>query len=97
MDQLITGLNATAITATTRVVMSKTAYLLIETEPGQAFNVVRGLGILPEVTEADFVSGPYDVIAHVKVKDVTDIGRLITKRVHPLPGVVRTLTCISIK
>lgn len=76
--------------------MAKTAYLLIEAEPGLSFNVIRGLRNLPEVTGADFVSGPYDIIAKVEVDDVNAIGRLITDEVHPLQGVVRTVTCISI-
>lgn len=76
--------------------MSKTAYLLIEAEPGLSFNVIRGLRDLPEVTGADFVSGPYDIIAKIQVDDVNAIGRLITEEVHPLQGVVRTVTCISI-
>jgi DNA-binding Lrp family transcriptional regulator len=76
--------------------MSKTAYLLIEAEPGLSFNVIRGLRELAEVTGADFVSGPYDIIAQIAVEDVNAIGRLITEEVHPLQGVVRTVTCISI-
>ena len=76
--------------------MAKTAYLLIEAEPGLSFNVIRGLRDLAEVTGADFVSGPYDIIAKVEVDDVNAIGRLITDDVHPLQGVVRTVTCISI-
>ena len=76
--------------------MSKTAYLLIEAEPGLSFNVIRGLRELAEVTGADFVSGPYDIIARVQVEDVNAIGQLITEEVHPLHGVVRTVTCISI-
>ena len=76
--------------------MSKKAYLLIEAEPGLSFNVIRGLKKLPEVIGADFVSGPYDIIARVDVEDVNAIGRLITDEVHPLQGVVRTVTCISI-
>ena len=76
--------------------MPKTAYLLIEAEPGRSQNVIRGLGELSAVTGADFVSGPYDIIAKVEVEDVNAIGKLITEEVHPLEGVVRTVTCISI-
>jgi len=43
------------------------------------------------------VSGPYDFIAEIEVEDVDELGNLITKVVHPIKGIDRTVTCISIE
>ena len=45
----------------------------------------------------EFVSGPYDFIAEIEVDDVSQLGNLITNAVHPIKGIDRTVTCISIE
>ena len=45
----------------------------------------------------EFVSGPYDFIAEIEVEDMDELGNLITKVVHPIKGIDRTVTCISIE
>ena len=58
------------------------AYILIQTEVGKAASVateVRGIG---GVTEADDVTGPYDVIVRAEAKTVDDLGKLVVARIQ---------------
>ncbi len=77
--------------------MPKKAYILIESQPGLSSQLVNDLENIKEVTAVDFVSGPYDFIAEIEVDEVDDIGSLITQAVHPIHGIDRTVTCISIE
>ncbi len=77
--------------------MAKKAYLLIESEPGASSHLINDLTKVKEVIAVEFVSGPYDFIAEIEVDDVDEIGKLITEVVHPIKGIDRTVTCISIE
>jgi DNA-binding Lrp family transcriptional regulator len=69
------------------------AYILIETEAGQATAVAAALADVPGVTEADSVAGPYDVIARAQARNVDELGKLVVSRLQEVSGVQRTLTC----
>jgi DNA-binding Lrp family transcriptional regulator len=69
------------------------AYILIQTEAGQAAAVAAALRDVPGVSEAASVAGPYDVIARAQARNVDDLGKLVVSKVHALSGVERTLTC----
>ncbi|MBR96945.1 MAG: AsnC family transcriptional regulator [Dehalococcoidia bacterium] len=77
--------------------LSKKAYLLIESEPGSTSQLISDLTSVKEITAVEFVSGPYDFIAEIEVDDVSQLGSLITNVVHPIKGIDRTVTCISIE
>ncbi|HEX6399004.1 MAG TPA: Lrp/AsnC ligand binding domain-containing protein [Actinomycetota bacterium] len=69
------------------------AYILIQTEVGKAAsvaNAVRGVG---GVTEAEDVTGPYDVIVRAEADSVDDLGKLVVARIQAIEGITRTLTC----
>jgi DNA-binding Lrp family transcriptional regulator len=69
------------------------AYILIETEPGQAATVAAGLRDVPGVLETASVAGPYDVIARAQAPDIDELAKLAASQVQDLDGVTRTLTC----
>jgi DNA-binding Lrp family transcriptional regulator len=69
------------------------AYVLIQTEVGQAAVVAAALRDVPGVSEAVSVTGPYDVIARAQARNIDELARLIVSRVQALGGVARTLTC----
>ncbi len=77
--------------------MATKAYVLIETSVGKSRDVANELRSLPGLQAADNVTGPYDVIAVVEAADLTAVGALITSRIHALKGIVRTVTCLSIR
>jgi DNA-binding Lrp family transcriptional regulator len=69
------------------------AYVLLQTEQGRMAEIAQSLAQLPAVSEADVVTGPYDVIARVQADDMDAIGQLIVAEVQVVGGVTRTLTC----
>ena len=69
------------------------AYVLIETEAGQAAVVAAALRDLPGVLEAAVLAGPYDVIARVRAQGIDELARLAAGQVQALDGVIRTMTC----
>ena len=69
------------------------AYVLIQTEVGQAVLVAAALRDVSVVSEVATVTGPYDIIARAEARDLDELGRLVVSRVQALGGVTRTLTC----
>ena len=69
------------------------AYILIQTEVGQAADVAREIAQLAGVTLAEDVTGPYDVIARVEAPSVDELGHLVVARIQDVKGITRTLTC----
>jgi DNA-binding Lrp family transcriptional regulator len=69
------------------------AYILIETEAGQAATVAAALRDVPGVWEAACLAGPYDVIARAQAPGIDELARLVTSQVQALDGVRHTVTC----
>ncbi len=76
--------------------MATKAYILIETTVGKSTDVSEVLTALPDVVNVDAVTGPYDIIAIVSSKDLNSVGELVTNDIHTIPGIVRTVTCLSL-
>ena len=68
------------------------AYILIQTEAGQAGLVAAALRDLG-VVEAACVAGPYDVVARAQAREIDELARLVASQVQALDGVRRTLSC----
>ncbi|HET8591966.1 MAG TPA: Lrp/AsnC ligand binding domain-containing protein [Nakamurella sp.] len=69
------------------------AYILIQTEVGQAAAVAGAIRGIPGVTSAEDVTGPYDVIVRAEANTVDELGKLVVARVQGVAGITRTLTC----
>ena len=69
------------------------AYILIQTEVGKAALVARDVALIPGVTLAEDVTGPYDVIARVEAPSVDELGQLVIAKIQDVKGITRTLTC----
>jgi DNA-binding Lrp family transcriptional regulator len=69
------------------------AYILIQTEVGKAAAVAAEVRSVPGVTEAEDVTGPYDVIVRAEAETVDALGKLVVARVQSIEGITRTLTC----
>ena len=76
--------------------MAAKAFVLIETVVGKTKEVASVLRQLEGVKSVDAVTGPYDIIAVIEGENLTDIGDLVTSRIHPIPGISRTVTCLAI-
>ena len=73
--------------------MAVHAYILVQTEVGQAAQVAAAIAQIDGVENAENVTGPYDVIARVEGPSVDELGTLVVTRVQNVPGITRTLTC----
>jgi DNA-binding Lrp family transcriptional regulator len=78
---------------TETLTMAVNAYILIQTEVGKAASVAEEIGKLDGVTNAEDVTGPYDVIVRAEADTVDDLGKLVVARVQAVAGITRTLTC----
>jgi DNA-binding Lrp family transcriptional regulator len=77
--------------------MAAKAFILIETAVGRNKEIVSNLKQLRGVTSVDYVTGPYDIIAILEAENLNDIGDLVTQHIHPIGGISRTTTCLSLK
>ena len=73
--------------------MSIQAYVLVQTEVGQAKTVADQIRVLPGVHQAECVTGPYDVVVHAEAANVDELGRLVVARIQAIDGITRTLAC----
>ncbi len=76
--------------------MAAKAFVLIETAVGRTKEIVSALKQLEGVKSVDPVTGPYDAIAVIERESLTDIGDLVTSKIHPVPGISRTVTCLAL-
>ena len=76
--------------------MTTKAYILVETAVGKTRDVVNALKTIQPMSAVDVVTGPYDIIAVMEANDLNAIGEIVTNKVHVIPGVLRTVTCLSV-
>ena len=69
------------------------AYILIQTEVGKAAQVAKEVAAIKGVTQAEDVTGPYDVIVQAEARNVDDLGKLVVAKIQAVEGITRTLTC----
>jgi DNA-binding Lrp family transcriptional regulator len=77
--------------------MAAKAFVLIETAVGRNKEVAIALEKLKGIKSVDTVTGPYDIIAIIEGASLNDIGDLVTGKIHPIPGISRTVTCLSLR
>ena len=75
--------------------MATRAYILIETEVGQAKPVLVALRAMANVLEADIITGDYDLIVLAEADDMVALVDLVTAQVQNINGVKRTITCVA--
>ena len=68
------------------------AYILIQTEVGKAATVATTIAEISGVTQAEDVTGPYDVIVRAEARNVDELGKLVVARVQAVDGITRALT-----
>jgi len=67
--------------------------MLIQTEVGRAEVVAKQLATLPGVLSAEYVTGPYDVIARVGAGTWESLQADVVPSVQQTTSITRTLTC----
>jgi len=69
------------------------AYVLIQTDVGQAAQVAEQVNAIAGVVVAEGVTGPYDVIARAEAPSMNDLGRMVVRDIQQIEGITRTITC----
>jgi DNA-binding Lrp family transcriptional regulator len=69
------------------------AFVLIQTEVGRAQVVAKQVAALAGVLSAEYVTGPYDVVARVEADDLAGLRSGVVSDVQAIDGITRTLTC----
>jgi DNA-binding Lrp family transcriptional regulator len=77
--------------------MAMKAFVLIEVVVGKTKEVVTALQKVDGVTSVEAVTGPYDVVAVIEKPEVNAIGDVVTKNVHSVSGIARTVTCLTVQ
>lgn len=68
------------------------AYVVIHSDKGEEYGILRNLSHIPEVKEADVVFGYYDVICKIETSDYKTLENIITKAIRKLPHIRTTMT-----
>ena len=76
--------------------MATRAYILIETAVGKSRGVSSDLQAISGIDTVDPVTGPYDIIAVMSAPDLNAVGELVTRQIHTISGIVRTVTCLAV-
>jgi DNA-binding Lrp family transcriptional regulator len=77
--------------------MEVKAFVLIETAVGKTKEAHSALQKLNAIKSVDAVTGPYDIIITVEGDDPNAIGKLVTDKIHAIPGILRTVICLSLR
>jgi DNA-binding Lrp family transcriptional regulator len=70
------------------------AFVFINVETGSENEVLRRLRDVPEVKEAYFVYGVYDIVAKVETDSLAHLKEVISTKVRTLNNIKSTLTTI---
>ena len=71
-------------------------FVMIKCEMGSAYKVAQeAADTIAELSELHSTSGLYDLLGKFYLDAGADIGRFVTERIQPLPGVKDTYTIIT--
>lgn len=76
------------------------AYVLVNVSYGAIHSqeeVARQIRKLPNVLEANIVSGEIDIIAKVRARDIDELGNIVISRLRNIRGVSKTITSVVMK
>ncbi len=73
------------------------AYILIKANPREIPSIMLALSTFDGVKTADVVTGPYDIIVFVEVKNQEELGSLVINKIHSLEGVKEAITCVVVR
>ena len=72
-----------------------TAIVLIHTERGQTSQAAEALAKIADVAEVYSVTGEYDLVAIVRVRDYEQMAEVVPQRIATVPGIARTHTLMA--
>ena len=80
-----------------RIPFVVTAIVLIEAERSAIAKLGPALADVPGVAEVYSVTGDFDLVAILRVKDHEEIADIVTSKLSQVPGIVKTHTHVAFK
>lgn len=77
--------------------MTVSAYVFINIRAANALNAAEDIRKVKGVKQAHLVTGLHDVIAYVESSDVNELGKMVVNQIQKVPGVDRTVTCLTVQ
>ncbi len=74
-----------------------TAFVMIQAERRRVQDVARQLAEIPGIEEVYSVTGDWDIIAVLRLKDYDDLAEIVTGKMIEVPGIVRTTTHLAFR
>ena len=74
----------------------ETLYLLAETEVGQLEEVLKRIRTVPNVSEVEAVTGPFDLIVKIQASHINEALDVVVHRIRKIPGVKSTETLVAV-
>ncbi|MDH7500077.1 MAG: Lrp/AsnC ligand binding domain-containing protein [candidate division NC10 bacterium] len=68
------------------------AYIMIKSESGKIREVADQLAEIEEISEVHSISGPYDLLAKVRVEQYEDLGDMVPEKIQKISGIRETHT-----
>ncbi len=75
------------------ILMTEIVLVLMMLEPDTEREVFKQLRILPHVTEAHFLYGPYDAYVKAEAKTTGELQNLVIDNIRSIKGIRSTTTC----
>jgi DNA-binding Lrp family transcriptional regulator len=72
-----------------------TAFVMIQAERRRIQDVARRIAEIPGVEEVYSVTGEWDIIAVLRLKDYNDLAGIVTGTMVEVPGILRTNTHLA--
>lgn len=69
-------------------------YSLIIVKPGKDKEVTDEVRRIEKVVEAHTVTGVYDVVAVIEVKDLEELGKVLCDQIRLIDGIEKTRTLV---
>jgi DNA-binding Lrp family transcriptional regulator len=74
-----------------------TAFVMIQAERRRLQDVARHLAEIPGVDEVYSVTGEWDIVAVLRLKDYNALAEIVTGKMVEVPGIVRTNTHLAFR
>ena len=71
--------------------------MFINVEKGRTLDVVTKVAKIKGVKMACVITGTFDIVANFEVKDINDVGEMVTRGIDSVDGVSLTHTAICVK
>jgi len=72
------------------------AFVLVQAELGRSRSVAKAIEKVRGVKMVFAVTGVYDVIAYLEMRDMSSLSELVIKKIQSVKGVERTHTAIVV-